>query len=107
MLVADAVIGMADLFDRKLAVPGRYWDELAAGKFLRRPALVGVNVGSFAADHRMISVGQRFEAKAIRRGAVEHHEHFYIRAEMLLELANGRLSVWVIPVSDGVAVVRG
>ena len=87
MRIADAVVGMADGFDRELPVGCGNGNQLAAGEFLRRAAFVGIDMGGFAADHRVIRVGQRFQAQAIGGGAVENEEDFNVLAKMLLEFA--------------------
>ena len=72
--IADAMVSMTDGFDRKLPVGYGHGNELAAGEFLRSAAFVGVDVGGFAADHRVIRIGQRSQAQAIGRGPVENEE---------------------------------
>src|SRR5207237_10934803 len=66
---------------------------------------VGVNVGCFAADYCMIRLGQCSQAKAIGGSTVKYDEDFNVRPEMLFEFANRRLSVPILTVTDGVAII--
>ena len=91
VLIANAVVGVADGFDGEFAVAGRNGNQFAAGEFFRRATFVGIDVGGFAADHRMIRLGQRFQAKAVGRRPIEDDEDFDIRPKLLLEFADRRL----------------
>ena len=103
--IIDAMIGLADGFDRQFAVGDGNGNEFAAGEFLRRPAFVGVDMRGFAADYRMIRIGQSFQAEAIGRGAVKDEEDFNIRAEALLEFLHHRLGVGIVAIADRMAVI--
>jgi len=74
VLVADAVISVADGFDCKFAVGSRDGNELAAGELFWRAAFVGVDVGHGGTDHGMERVAKGLQAKAIGGGAVEDDE---------------------------------
>jgi len=104
--VINAMVGMTDGVDRKLAVGYGDGKKLAASKFLRSPAFVGVDVCSFAADHCVICVSQRFQAEAIGCSAIEDEKDFNIRAETLLEFLRYRGRVRIISVADRVAPIR-
>ena len=58
MLVANAVIGIADGFNGKFAIRSRNRDELAAGELFGRAAFVGVNMGNGGTDHSMERIRQ-------------------------------------------------
>jgi len=105
MLVANPVIGVAYGFDGKLALQGGNRDELASGKPFGCAAFVGIDVGGLAADHGLIRFGERLEAEAIRRGAIENKKDIDAGAEVLLEFADRRLGVAVIPIADGMTLV--
>src|SRR5713101_2130791 len=105
VLVADAVVGVADSFDRELAILGWKWNQLATGEFFRRSAFVGINVGSFGADHRVVRIGQRFQAEAVGGGAVEYDEDVNIGAKVLPEFANRGFRVGIVAVSHSVALI--
>ncbi len=107
MLVANAVIGMADGLDRELAIRGGNRNKFAAGEFLRRATFVGIDMGGLGADHGMIGLRQRLQAQAVRSRAVEHNENFNIRTEVLLELADRSLGIRVVPVPHHMPPVDG
>jgi hypothetical protein len=62
MLVANAVIGMADRLEGELTIGGRNRNEFASGEFLGRATFVGVDVGRLGADHCMIGFRHRLQA---------------------------------------------
>ena len=105
MGIIDPVVGMTDSFDREFAVGDGNGDELAPGKFLRSAAFVGVDVRGLAADHGVIRIGQRLQAKAIGRGAIKNEEDFNILAEMLLEFLHHRRGIGIISIAHGMAPV--
>ena len=72
--IIDAMVSLTDGFNRQFAVGDGDRNEFAAGEFLRRAAFVGVDMRGFAADDRVISIGQRLQAQAIGRGAVKNEE---------------------------------
>ena len=105
VLIANAMAGVADRFDREFAVAGGNGNQFAAGEFFRRATLVGVDMSSLGADHSMVRAGQSFQAEAIGRGTVEDHKDFNIRPELALEFADRRLRPGVVPVADGVTLI--
>ena len=106
MRVIDAMIGVTDSFDCKLAVGYGNGKKLASGKFLWSAAFVGIDVRGLAADHRVISVGQRFQAQAIGSGAIENEEDFNIRAKMLLEFLHRGRGVGIVSIAHRMTLVR-
>src|ERR1700739_1625148 len=74
MLVADAVVGMADQVDGEFAVAGVQRDQFATCELLGSAALVAINVGRGGADHRVVGLGERLQAQAVRAGSVEDNE---------------------------------
>ena len=105
VLIANAVAGVADRFDREFAVAGGNGNQFAAGEFFRRAAFVSVDMSCFGANNSLIRVGQSFQAKAIGRSPVEDHKDFNIRAELPLEFADRRLRPVVVPVADSMALI--
>jgi len=94
-------------FDGELTVDGGDRDQLAAGEFLRRAALIGVDVGGLGADDGVVGLGESFEAEHVGGGAVEDEEDVDAVAEMFLKFLGGRLRMRVVAIADHVAVVDG
>ena len=105
MLIVNAMIGMTDSFDRKFAVGDGNGNEFAAGEFLRRAALVRVDVRGFATNYGVISISQRLEAQAIGGSAVENEEDFNVRPEMLLEFLHHGFGVGIVAISHGMTLI--
>ena len=103
--VADAMVGVAYGFDGKFALPRGNGNQLAAGEFFGRAAFVGINVGSFAADYRVIRVGQCLQAETVGGGAVENNKDANVLAKVLLEFANRGIRVRIVSVAHGVALI--
>ncbi len=72
VLVADPMVSMAHRLDRQLAVRRMDEDQFATGELFRGAAFVGMNVGHVGANYRVVGLGQRLQAQAIGRGAIEY-----------------------------------
>src|SRR5579885_2104768 len=105
MLIADAVICVTHLLYCDLPVLMRQWNELASDVFLRRGALIGIDVRVVAAKNRMIRTVQSLKSQDVRAGPVKCEEHVDARSEMFLEFRDGRSSVVVIPIRNNVSLI--
>lgn len=106
VLVADAVISVADELDREFAV--RRWerDEFGSCEFFRGATLVGIDVGHLGADNSLIGTGKRLQAQNICAGAVEYKEDGDARSKMLFELADSGGGEGIVTVADDVSGIN-
>src|SRR3989442_13871156 len=107
MVGADAVMCVAEGFERNVAVGGRVGNEFRLGELFWGAAFDGEDVGYGSADHGMDRVAKGLQAKAIGSGAVEDDEDFGVIAEMPLEFLHRRAGVGVVAVADCVSVIGG
>jgi hypothetical protein len=105
VLIANAVIGVADVIQRDFAVVMRQRNEFAARMLFRRAAFVGINVGILAAEHRVVRSSQRLKPEDIGAGSVEGEENVNIRAEMFVKFLDSRTGIGVVAISHDVALV--
>ena len=106
MLVANAVISVADGFQRDLAVLMRQRNQLAAGVLFRRAAFVGIDVGVVAAQHRHERTGSApAGSRHIRASAVEDEENCNVGSKMLFEFLQSPNGVRIVAVADYMALV--
>src|SRR5580704_18728924 len=59
------------------------------------------------ADHSLVGLRQRLQAKTICSRSVEHNENFNIRTKVLPEFADGSLGITVVPVPCNMPAVGG
>jgi hypothetical protein len=105
VLIANAMVGVADGRQRDLAILMGQWNQLAAGVLLRRTAFVAVDVGIVATQDRLKRPGQGLETENIRSGAVESEENCDIGSKMFLKPLDCGAGVRVVSVGDYVALV--
>ena len=105
VLVADTVVCALNRFHCQLAVSRGNRNELAAGEFFGRAALVHIDVGGLSADHRVIGLSERLQAEHVGGRAVENEEYIDVRTEVLSEFADRGFRVWVVSISDDMALV--
>src|SRR5580658_6544031 len=86
VLVANAMVGVADGIQRDLAVLMGQWNQLAAGVLLRRAAFVAVDVGIVAAQDRLKGLGQGLQTQNVGSRAVESEENCDAGSKMFLKL---------------------
>src|SRR5579885_1958527 len=85
MLIANSMEGVTDCLDSQFSIFGGNWDQFAPSKLFRRAALIGIDMGSLRANHRMEGFSEGFQAETICGRPVEYRKDFYIGAKMLLE----------------------
>jgi len=106
MLVADAVIGVANRIYVDFAVFVGQWDQFAARVLFRSAAFVGIDVGVIAAQHRLKGLGESLQAQNIRARSVEGEENCDVFPEMLFKLFYRGMSVEIGAVSDYMSLIR-
>ena len=106
MLVADAVIGMANGIERDLSVLMGQRNQFAAGESFGSPALVGIDVREVAAQDRVVGASERLQAQHVRSRAVKGEKYLDAGAEMLLQLCLRRGGVRIGAVAYHVPVVH-
>src|SRR5947209_5489056 len=106
MFNANPAVDCTHSVDRHFSILGRNRDQLATGKFLRRAALIHINVGGFGTYNSMKGLGERLQTEAIRRRAVEYKKDFCIFSEMVPEEPFCRLCIRIVSIADHVSLVR-
>ena len=105
MLVADAVIRMADGLQRDFALLVRQWNQLATRVLFRGATFVGIYVGIVAAQNCVIAAIQSLQAQHIGARPVEGEKDVDVRSEMLFEFLGCRPCVRVVTIGAHVALV--
>jgi hypothetical protein len=105
VLHANAVHMHSYLLDREFAIRCIDEQQFAAGKFLRRAALVHMHVRTVNANDRLMRPGDRLQAQHIRARAAKHKVDGYVFPEVLLKQLRSAGGDGIISVRDHVTVV--
>ena len=92
MLIADAVVSVANGVQRDLAVLLRQGNQFAAGMLFRGAAFVGIDMSIGAAQDRLERSSQSLQTENISAGSVESEKNCNVRTKMFfkfLDAPNG------------------
>src|ERR1017187_2749893 len=105
MLIADAMISVANRLERDLAVLMRQRDQLASRVFLRSAAFIRIDVGIVTAQHGVVRPVQSLQAQHVRSGPVEGKEDVDPLTEVLFEFRDSRSRKGIVAVRNPVSLI--
>src|ERR1700677_998447 len=106
MLIADAVIGVADGIARNLPRLVRQRNQLAPDMFFRRATFVRIDMSVVAAKYGLEGSGQSLQTKDIRSSPIGSEKNCNVLAEMRFELIPRRTGIRIVPIGTPMALIR-